>query len=105
VRNEVVELLGARGARFERPPFKTALPRIGHGSVTVPADESVSGLPAGPRNEIELPVYGHGRAMGRLVLVFPVDMTGVTIPPEDRALAVSLVDQLGVALATAAECH
>ena len=41
--------------------------------------------------------------MGRLVLVFPVDMTGVTIPPEDRALAVSLVDQLGVALATAAE--
>jgi hypothetical protein len=30
-------------------------------------------------------------------------MTGVTIPPEDRALAVSLVDQLGVALATAAD--
>jgi hypothetical protein len=105
VRNEVVELLGARGARFERPPFKTALPRIGHGSVTVPPDESVTGLPTGPRNEIELPVYGHGRAIGRLVLVFPVDMTGVTIPPEDRALAVALVDQLGVALATAAENH
>jgi hypothetical protein len=29
----------------------------------------------------------------------------VTIPPEDRALAVALVDQLGVALATAAENH
>ena len=63
----------------------------------------MSRLPVGPRNEVELPVYGHGRPIGRLVLVFPVDMTGVTIPPEDRALAVSLVDQLGVALATAAE--
>jgi uncharacterized protein DUF4118 len=105
VRNEVVEVLRARGARFERPPFRTALPQLGHGSVTVPADESVSGLPPGPRNEVELPVYGHGRAIGRLVLVFPVEMTGVTIPPEDRALAVALVDQLGVALATAAENH
>jgi hypothetical protein len=103
VRTEVVELLGARGARFERPPFRTALPRLGHGSVTLPADESVSRLPVGPRNEVELAVYGHGRPVGRLVLVFPVDMTGVTIPPEDRALAVSLVDQLGVALATAAD--
>jgi uncharacterized protein DUF4118 len=103
VRTDVVELLGARGARFERPPFATALPRLGHGSVTIPADDTVSRLPLGPRNEVELPVYGHGRPIGRLVLVFPVDMTGVTIPPEDRALAVSLVDQLGVALATAAE--
>lgn len=103
VSKEVVEVLRARGARFERPPFRTALPRLAHGSVLVPTDESVGGLPAGPRNEVELPVYGHGRAIGRLVLVFPVDMTGVTIPPEDRALAVSLVDQLGVALATAAE--
>jgi hypothetical protein len=41
--------------------------------------------------------------LARFVLVFPVDVTGVTIPPEDRALAVSLVDQLGAALATAAE--
>jgi hypothetical protein len=103
VRTEVVELLGARGARFERPPFSTALPRIGHGSVTLPADESVGRLPLGPRNEAELLVYGHGRPIGRIVLVFPTDMTGVTLPPEDRALAVSLVDQLGVALATAAE--
>jgi hypothetical protein len=103
VRTEVVELLGARGARFERPPFQTALPRLGHGRVTLPTDESVGRLPLGPRNEVELPVYGHGRPIGRLVLVFPVDMTGVTIPPEDRALAAALADQLGVALATAAE--
>ncbi len=103
VSKEVVEVLRARGARFERLPFRTSLPRLAHGSVLVPSDDPRNGLPAGPRNEVELPVYGHGRPIGRLVLVFPVDMTGVTIPPEDRALAVSLVDQLGVALATAAE--
>lgn len=99
VEREVVDLLGARGARFERPPFATMLPRLGHGVVTVPGDEGRGGRPLGPANEVELPIWGQGREIGRLVLVLPHDSIGVAIPPDDRALAVMLVDQLGAVLA------
>jgi len=99
VQHEIVEVLGARGARYERPPFASALPRIGHGSVTLPSDDpAVDGRELGPRNEVELPVFGHGRQVGRFVVVLPGDATGVTLLPEDRALAVALADQLGAAL-------
>ena len=40
---EVVSLLGARGARFERPPFPTMLPRLGHGVVTIGNDHDDGG--------------------------------------------------------------
>ena len=101
VEREVVELLGARGARFERPPFPTTLPRLGHGMVSLPGVDPNRARPPGPRNEIELPVWGHGREIGRLVLVLPVDSTGVVLPADDRAIAVALVDQLGAVLAAA----
>jgi hypothetical protein len=102
VQHEIVEVLGARGARYERPPFATALPVIGHGSVTLPSDDlQRDGRPVGPRNEVELPVFGHGREVGRFVVVLPGDATGVTLLPEDRALAVALADQLGAALSEA----
>jgi Domain of unknown function (DUF4118) len=100
VPREIVDVLGARGARFERPPFATALPRVGHGSVTLPAeDPEGGGRPVGPRNEIAIPIFGHGREVGRFVVVLPGETTGVTLDPEDRALAVALTDQLGAALA------
>src|SRR5262245_25927663 len=38
VEHEVVTILGARGVRFERPPFATWLPRVGHGVITVGDD-------------------------------------------------------------------
>jgi hypothetical protein len=101
LQHELVEALGVRGARFERPPFTTALPRLGHGSVTVPAP--TNGTPIGPRNEVELPVWGQGREFGRFVLVLPEDSTGVSINPDDRALAAALADQLGAALAATTE--
>jgi hypothetical protein len=101
LQHELVEALGVRGARFERPPFTTALPRLGHGSVTVPAPSN--GTPVGPRNEVELPVWGQGREFGRFVLVLPEDSTGVSINPDDRALAAALADQLGAALAATTE--
>jgi Domain of unknown function (DUF4118) len=100
VERELVDLLGARGARFERPPFDTVLPRLGHGLVTIPAADGDS-PPLGPGNEVELPVWGRGREIGRLVLVMPWDSVGVGIPSDDRALAVALVDQLGAVLAAA----
>ena len=100
VEREVVELLGARGARFERAPFATTLPRLGHGVVTLPGEDP-NGRPFGPANEVELPVWGRGREIGRLVLVLPTDSVGVAIRPDDRAIAVALVDQLGAVLAAA----
>jgi hypothetical protein len=101
LQRELVEALDVRGARFERPPFVTVLPRLGHGSVTIPAQ--TNGTPLGPGNEVELPVWGQGREFGRFVLVLPSDSTGVSINPDDRALAAALADQLGAALAATTE--
>jgi hypothetical protein len=100
VERELIDLLGARGARFERPPFSTVLPQLRHGIVTIPGSDR-DGPPLGPTNEVELPVWGGGREIGRLVLVMPLDSVGVGIPPDDRAIAVALVDQLGAVLAAA----
>jgi uncharacterized protein DUF4118 len=101
LQRELVEALEVRAARFERPPFATVLPRLGHGSVTIPAQ--TNGTPHGPGNEVELPVWGQGREFGRFVLVLPTDSTGVSINPDDRALAAALADQLGAALAATTE--
>jgi hypothetical protein len=99
VEREVTALLGARGARFEMPPYPTALPRIGHGVLTIPpGGNGNASPPVGPRNEVELLVCGHGRELGRLVLVLPRDSSGATLPARDRGLAVALVDQLGAVL-------
>jgi hypothetical protein len=101
VERELVDLLGARGARFERPPFATTLPRLGHGVVTIGGHDGEHDRPLGPLNEVELPVWGHGREVGRLVLVLPEDSVGTALPADDRGLAVALVDQLGAVLAAA----
>ena len=102
VEREVVELLGARGARFERPPYATVLPRLGHGVVTIPpSGDAGADRGFGPRNEVEIPVSGGGHELGRLVLVLPRDTSGADLPAEDRALAIALVDQLGSVLAAA----
>ena len=101
LQRELVEALGVRDARFERPPYTTSLPRLGHGSVRIPAEEN--GTQTGPRNEVELQVWGQGREFGRFVLMLPSDSTGVSINPDDRALAAALADQLGAALAATAE--
>ena len=97
VEREVAGLLDARGVRFEKAPFATVLPQLGHGMVTVP-----SGDPAGengtPR-EIEIPVWGNGKQIGRFVVELAVDSVGTRISSEDRAVAVALVDQLGALLA------
>jgi hypothetical protein len=97
VERELVDLFGARGARFERQPFATALPRLGHEVTTIGG--GIDGRPLGPRNEVELPVWGRGCEIGRLVLVLPEDSIAAAIPADDRALAVALVDQLGAVLA------
>ncbi|MGZ6963783.1 MAG: hypothetical protein ACXVKA_06150, partial [Acidimicrobiia bacterium] len=50
--------------------------------------------------QVSLPVYGAGRPVGRFVLELEHEgATGIALPPEDRALAVALADQLGTVLA------
>jgi hypothetical protein len=102
VEREVVGLLHARGARFEKPPFSTVLPQLGHGMVTVPSGDPAPGREHGPAREIEIPVWGNGRQIGRFVVELPTGSVGTGISSEDRAVAVALVDQLGALLAAGA---
>jgi hypothetical protein len=103
VQDELVELLGLRGCRWERPPYATDLPLLRHGRVRVTTlgDVETEHLARSPRNQIALPVWGEGRELGRLVLVLPYDATGISFRPGDREAAVALADQLGAALAPA----
>jgi hypothetical protein len=101
VERELVALVGARRARFERPPYSSTLPRLAHGAVTVPGYEEAGGQPFGPHHELELPVWGGGHEVGRVVLELPRPTSGLEISADDRALAVALADQLGAVLAAA----
>lgn len=96
VQNELTEILDLKSVRFERPPFPTALPQLRHRGIRVDAGTSD---PAGLNSQVELPVRGGGRLLGRFVLTMPADGTGMRLPRESRALAASLADQLGAALA------
>jgi hypothetical protein len=95
VEREVAALLGGVESRFERAPFRTVLPTIGHDRVTIPS----GGGGSGPAREVALPVWGRGREIGRLVVVLPSGVSSTAIPADDRAIAVALVDQLGALLA------
>jgi len=99
VREELTELLGLRRCRFERPPFLTKLPVLHHGRVMIPGTDDDESAWTEIGHEVELPVFGEGRQVARFVLDLPIAGTGLAIPPEDRALAVALADQLGAVLA------
>ncbi|MFI5045466.1 MAG: DUF4118 domain-containing protein [Acidimicrobiia bacterium] len=101
VTNEVVATLGAREGRFERPPYATVLPGLGHGRITVPGSDEAGGRPFGPADEVALAVRGSGRELGRIVVTLDRDHTSSAIPEDDRAFARVLVDQLGATLAAA----
>ncbi len=76
-------------------PFREDLPELTHQGVRIPASET----PAPHAHRVSLPVYGAGRPVGRFVLDLENSTTGIALPPEDRALAVALADQLGAVLA------
>lgn len=104
VRRELGQLLPAERVWFERPPFAVELPQLRHGRVAVPPGDPAIGVldPSAPQL-VELRVAGGGRVRGRFVFEFAEPTTGVALPPEARASAVALADQLGVALAAAPE--
>ncbi|MGZ4133439.1 MAG: DUF4118 domain-containing protein [Actinomycetota bacterium] len=103
VQEELVDLLGLRGCRWERPPYASELPVLRHGRVRVVAGSATDAehLVRSPRNQVALPVWGDGRELGRFVLVLPFDASGISFRPQDREAALALVDQLGAALAPA----
>jgi hypothetical protein len=95
VQNELTAILGLKSCRFERPPFQTTLPQLRHRGVRIDGD--IDG-PGGLSSQVELPVRGGGRVVGRFVLTMPAEGTGMRLPGESRALAAALADQLGAAL-------
>lgn len=96
VQGELVSLLDVRDCRFEPLPFREDLPELTHGGVRIPGREHPV---EGPDRRVSLPVFGAGRQVGRFVLDLDGAGTGIGLPPEDRALAVALADQLGTVLA------
>lgn len=99
VQGELVSFLPVSACRFEALPFHEDLPEITHQGVLVPGIEE-SG-PSIADGRVALPVYGAGRPVGRFVLDLELNegTTGIALPPEDRALAMALADQLGTVLA------
>jgi hypothetical protein len=96
VQNELTSILDLKSCRFERPPFRSTLPQLRHRGVRVNAGKpDADGL----SSQLELPVRGGGKLLGRFVLTMPADGTGIRLPAESRELAVALADQLGAALA------
>lgn len=98
VREELTSTLRLRDCRFERPPFSSVLPVLGHGRVRVPAADDDHAPDPGL---VELPVWGEGRPVGRFVLELEQGTTGVLLSPEARRTAVALADQLGALIAVA----
>jgi hypothetical protein len=97
VRGELVSLLHVEECRFEPLPFREELPEMTHQGVRIPSTDLPEPMPTDGR--IALPVYGGGRPVGRFVIDLEERATGIALPPEDRALAVALADQLGTVLA------
>jgi hypothetical protein len=97
VQGEIVSLLHLRQCRFEPLPFREDLPELTHQGVRIPGRDEPEPRPAG--GKVSLPVFGAGRPVGRFVLDLEGGATGIALPPEDRALAVALADQLGTVLA------
>jgi hypothetical protein len=97
VERELVELLDLRDCFFEPPPVGRPLPRLErNGAVTGVSTMRFSGDEFVLPPEIELPVLGRGRQVGRFVLVSS-PTAGASL--EERTVAVALSDQLGAVLA------
>jgi hypothetical protein len=98
VQGEIVSLLPVRQCRFEPWPTPEDLPELTHNGVLGPGMDAATPPPPG---RVALPVFGEGHAVGRFVIDLERG-SAITVPPEDRALAVALADQLGTVLARTA---
>lgn len=99
VREQLVEILGLRGCRFEHGTLLGRHPRLEQdGSITVGRGGWDLEADGWPGEEIELRVSVGGRYVGRFMLQ---PEPGTAPPPhQTRLVAVSLADHLGAALDT-----
>ncbi len=101
VEDELEALLELESCTYEVAPFGAPLARLErNGAVASSVRHLVDGEFALPAEGVEIPVVGAGRQLGRLVLA-PKPDVGISL--ERRVVAVALADQLGAALAPAAE--
>jgi len=97
VAKELVGLLELRDCFFEPVPVGRPLPRLErNGAVTGVTTMRFAGDEFTLPPEVELPVLGRGRQLGRFVLVSS-PTAGASL--EERTVAVALSDQLGAVLA------
>jgi len=101
VRRELEALLPVDRIWYEPWPFTSGLARLTHGRIRVPPGDPILG-PLDPTSSqlAEITVASRGIVKGRFVLEFSESTSGAAIPPEIRATAVGLADQLGVTLTT-----
>jgi K+-sensing histidine kinase KdpD len=100
VERELAGLLGLQECRYEARGANEHLPLIARtGAIEGGRRRWVGTELSLPAEGAEIPVVGRGRPMGRIVLV-PDWEVGVSI--DERAIAVTLADQLGAALASEA---
>ncbi len=99
VQRELVALLGAKSASFERPPLIGSFPALHHDRVSIPTATDAFPVHEHAAQLVEIAVYGHGVLQGRFVLELPRSMSGLAADTERRAQALALADQLGAALA------
>ena len=94
---QLVGLLGLQRCHFEAPPFPTVLEKLDRsGAVSwrrYRLTRSGFELPAAG---VELPVVGRGRVLGRFVLE---PTRGRGVPLDQRVAAITIADQVGLALA------
>lgn len=100
VRQQLVEILGLRGCRFEHGTLLGRHPRLEQdGSLTVGRANWEPDKDGWPGEEIELRASVGGRYLGRFMLL---PEPGAVPPPlQARLVAVSLADHVGAALDTA----
>lgn len=90
------DLLRLRDCRFETPASDQPFPRL-RANGTMEVREHLyrrEGFEL-PPGGVELPVHGHGRQLGRFVLI---PTPGVGISREERMVAVAIAGQVGTAL-------
>ncbi|HEY7106293.1 MAG TPA: DUF4118 domain-containing protein [Acidimicrobiia bacterium] len=97
VQEELIALLDLRDCFFEPAPVGHPLPRMErNGAISGAAQWKFTGEEFALPAEVELPVLGRGRQVGRFVLVSS-PRAGASL--EERTVAVALSDQLGAVLA------
>ena len=92
VEREIIDILRVEDCRFESAPFTQQFPVLQYSSVQIPSANAST-----ESGWVEIPVAGHGRILGRLLVDLPG--YGMRTDPSSRGLAVALADELGAALA------